>query len=61
MAYDNKTICINYQRRLKITKTKDLTEIQINFYKICRSKVELVLSYGSQFSEFIFILNGSEF
>jgi hypothetical protein len=27
----------------------------------CRSKVELVLSYGSQFSEFIFIFSGSEF
>ena len=26
-----------------------------------RSKVELVLSFGSQFSEFIFIFSGSEF
>jgi hypothetical protein len=26
-----------------------------------RSKVELVLSYGSQFSEFIFIFSKSEF
>jgi hypothetical protein len=29
--------------------------------KKCRSKVELVLSYGSQFSEIIFIFSGSEF
>jgi hypothetical protein len=29
--------------------------------KLGRSKVELVLSYGSQFSEFIFIFSGSEF
>jgi hypothetical protein len=29
--------------------------------QIGRSKVELVLSYGSQFSEFIFIFTGSEF
>ena len=30
-------------------------------YIFCRSKVELVLSYGSQFFELIFIYSGSEF
>jgi Leucine-rich repeat (LRR) protein len=38
--------------RLKIFKA---------FNNNCRSKVELVLSFGSQFSEFIFIFSGSEF
>jgi hypothetical protein len=42
----------------KIQKIKKQIQNQSRF---CRSKVELVLSYGSQFSEFIFIFSGSEF
>jgi hypothetical protein len=38
-----------------------LLSIYDNLRTIRRYKVELVLSYGSQFSEFIFIFTGSEF
>jgi hypothetical protein len=46
-----KTRIFNFNENIKNYRNKILS----------RSKVELVLSFGSQFSEFIFIFSGSEF
>jgi hypothetical protein len=61
-----KILCPNVFKNLQyFTIIGSPSSIQSNlfesFKKIGRSKVEMVLSYGSQFSEFIFIFSGSEF